>query len=238
MDAAIAAREGTKGELEKLRQAVKANSVSQSEVDIMTARFQAAEAEAERARISYESEINGEKTDVAQVRAQLDKARWDLDETVIYAPADGVITQVGLAKGSVVGLTAASHQMAFVHNDVSAILGTFPQNALRFVKIGDVAEVILDTLPGKTYAAEVKAIIPASGTGQLAPSGDLVTFAEIPPRDRIGVVFELVDKVPPDRLGAGVGGSVAIYTAKAKPVQIVRKVVVRMNTWLKYIVSG
>jgi hypothetical protein len=42
--------------------------------------------------VAASSEIDGENAAVAQLKAQLDYANWELDQTTVRAPADGYVT--------------------------------------------------------------------------------------------------------------------------------------------------
>ena len=56
-----------------------------------TAAIKEAQAEEQRAILNYTSEINGVNTSVAATQAELDQARFYLDNTLMVAPEDGYI---------------------------------------------------------------------------------------------------------------------------------------------------
>lgn len=235
----LAKEEGLKLDTERLAQAVQTSAVSQSDYDATRLSYEAAQAETQRAYLAYTSQINGENTTVAQLRAQLAQAEWNLEETVVYAPADGKITQLGLAPGSIVGQAAASSQIPFVYNQ-RAFIATFQQSTRRYIEPGDQIDMAFDTLPGKVFSGSVESVMPATGQGQLSPSGDMI--ARIRPQFRGRFFVRLVadfNDLPESQIPtAGTGGAVAIYTDKAKAIRIVRKVIVRMYTWLNFIMVG
>ena len=45
-------------------------------------------------------DVQQRQADVDQLKAQLEGARWNLDKTVVRAPADGYVTNVALRKGA------------------------------------------------------------------------------------------------------------------------------------------
>lgn len=45
-------------------------------------------------------DVQQRQTQVDQLKAQLDGARWNLDKTTVHAPADGYATNVALRKGA------------------------------------------------------------------------------------------------------------------------------------------
>jgi multidrug resistance efflux pump len=65
---------------------------TQVQYETVYAQLQAAKAAQENAKLAMESEIGGVNTTVAQTEAQLDHAKWELDQTTIVAPGDGYVT--------------------------------------------------------------------------------------------------------------------------------------------------
>ena len=113
-----------------------------------------------------------EQADVAQVGAQLADARWKLNETVVYAPADGWVINLQLRPGSTVSQLPLNPVMSFVEQE-QIILALFGQNELHEVEPGNEAEIALATYPGRIIKARVDSIIWAQGQGQLPLTGTL-----------------------------------------------------------------
>jgi multidrug resistance efflux pump len=65
---------------------------TQAQYDTVQFQLQAAKASHDSARLALESEIGGVNTTVAQVLAQLEQAKWELDQTTIRAPSDGYVS--------------------------------------------------------------------------------------------------------------------------------------------------
>ncbi len=215
-----------------LRQVQKDKAIA----DLKSAEAAVAEAEAklEQTRLAYESEIKGEHTNVAKAKAELEKAEIDLRETTVYAPADGFVINLQLRPGSIVrGLPTPV--MSFVEETDSLICALIKQNALSFVKPGNRAEIALDMYPGCIFEGEVMSVIWGSGQGQLTPGGDLPEFFNQQPRGLFGVRLRVKDLPPDVRFPAGSGGVAAIYTNTGKAFHVVRKVIIRMQTWLNYL---
>ena len=55
-----------------------------------TAQLAAARARETNAKLALGLVIDGENTAVAQLVAQLDNAKWELEQTMVHAPDDGV----------------------------------------------------------------------------------------------------------------------------------------------------
>ncbi len=128
---------------------------------------------------------------------------------------------------------ATNPVMTFIYED-PVILASFPQQVMRHIQPGNAAEIAIDRHPGAILQAHVHSIIPATGEGQLQPSGTLLTF-QPEPRARFGVRLELDNSSENVPLPAGSGGTAAIYTDKGKAIRIVRKVIIRVYTWLNYL---
>ena len=232
-------------ELERTSRLAKKGAASNRDVDSVKTELEArdanileATAQQTQARLAYESEINGVNTTVAQLQAALAQANWNLKETTVRAPGDGIITQLGLTEGSIVGAVAMSHQLSFVYSEERIYIASFRQNALRHIRPGDPIEAAFDGMPGRIFEGKVDAVIPAMGQGQLAPGGDLLTRDRGLARGRAFVritidddIFGESDKKPI----LGIGGAVAIYTQKAKAIRMIRKVMIRMYTWMNFL---
>ena len=126
--------------------------------------------------------------------------------------------------------------MSFVENDYQ-VVALFEQNELRVVVPGDEAEIALRTIPGKVLKAQVVSIVWAQGQGQLAPSGLLpLTGTEPTPPGRFAAKLE----IDPDQrelfLAAGARGHAAIYTEHLEEIQILRKVIIRVGSYVNYLV--
>ncbi len=199
------------------------------------AQLREAEAAERNAWLALESTINGENTTVARLRADLERARIDLTECTVYAPADGYVTQLFLEPGAVVKTMQIASVMSFVFAGDLSIRGIFPPNALRHMKPGDAAEVALDVLPGRVLDATVVSIVPAMGEGAITPSGSLSTTAEWSSRSAVVVRLQLAEDIEDYQVPVGTGCAAAVYTDRAKPIRIVRMIIIRMGAWMNYL---
>jgi multidrug resistance efflux pump len=193
-----------------------------------------ARTEAIRARVS--ATVGGEQADVAAVRAQLRDAEWKLSETSVYAPADGHVINLQLRPGSTVSQLPIQPVMTFVEQD-HVILALFWQNELHQVQPGDEAELAMSTYPARIIKAKVDSIIWAQGQGQLPLTGTLPqTGAAALPEGRFAVKLVLDERDQDVFLAAGARGTGAIYTRRLHPVHIIRKVLLRVSSYLNWIV--
>ena len=190
-----------------------------------------------RRRAGSAYDVEQYQADVDSLEAQLEAARWDLEKTVVVAPADGYVSGLTLQPGQRVSRLAVRSWVSFVVPTQTLVAG-IPQNRLRHVEPGQAAEVVFKFFPGKVFPATVEAIVPMTPEGQLAPSGTVPT----PPLPGdgaapYGVILKLDPAgVPLGDVPGGAAGTAAIYTRSVQLSHVIRKVMVRMEAWLNYVV--
>jgi len=205
-----------------------------AEAQARSAQGQALAAERQiRQRMGAKS--NGEWAQVAQVRAQLESARWDLSQTTVVAPANGTPVNVQLRPGSMTAAFPALPVLTFVEDEFT-VVALYEQNELYQVKPGDEAEIVLLTLPGEIIKAKVDSIIWAQAQGQSAASATLPTTTGQLPPGRFPVKLTVDPKYRDVFLAAGARGNAAIYTEHLAAIHIIRKVILRINTKINYLI--
>jgi multidrug resistance efflux pump len=188
-----------------------------------------------RARVAAETERDRVQAQHDQTVAMFKAAELNLREATVYAPFDGIVTNLALAPGQIASKMASLPVMTVIDPSTPIILASFSQGALSFVAVGDAVEIAFDRLPGQTVTARVEAILPATGQGALPPSGVLLEFTDQPIPGRFAVRLKLDEEFRDLPLIAGASGVAAVYTDRAQAIRIVRKVVIRMNAWLNYV---
>ncbi|HSC62343.1 MAG TPA: biotin/lipoyl-binding protein [Caldimonas sp.] len=196
---------------------------------------QAAAAE-RQVRERLAGKVGSEYAPVAQVRAQLDNARWQLEQTTVVAPANGYAINVQLRAGSFTAAFPITPAMTFVE-DTYQVIALYNQNELYQVEPGNEAEFYLPTNPGHIFKAKVDSIVWAQGQGQVANSTALPTTGLGPVAPGRFPVKLTVDARDADLfLPAGAIGNGAIFTEHAAFLHILRKVLLRVSTKLDYLV--
>jgi multidrug resistance efflux pump len=229
---------------------------AQTDVNELTAQIAAARAAEQEIREKLEGRVNGDLATVAEVKAQiatavaqvrvseaqvattrarLDNARWELSQTTVVAPGNGTMVNVMLRPGFFVAGMPFNEVMTFV-DDEYQIFALFGQNELHQVKPGNEVEVTLDTYPGRVVKAHVDSIIWAQGQGQVDASGDLPRTTFVAPPGRFPVKLVIGEHDRALFLAAGARGSAAIYTERLTLVHIIRKVLLRVASYLDYII--
>jgi len=166
----------------------------------------------------------------------LQDARWRLGEATVYAPADGYVINLQLRPGSTASQLPLMPVMTFVEQD-QVILAYFQQNELHRVQPGDSAEIALDTYPGRIIKTKVDSIIWAQGQGQLPLTGTLPNTGPTPlPAGRFAVKLLLDEREKDLFLAAGARGTGAICTHNLAPIHIIRKVLLRVTSYINYVI--
>jgi multidrug resistance efflux pump len=145
------------------------------EVEVAEASVREAASEVERAR----QELGPQGNDNPQVRealAAVEQAKLDLVRTTVLAPSDGVITNLQLTDGEFVAVGQAA--LTFIDTRDVWINANFRENSLENVKPGDPVELVLDTLPGRIFAAKVQSVGWGVSQGSIDPETGLPKINE------------------------------------------------------------
>ncbi|MCP4767172.1 MAG: HlyD family secretion protein [Gammaproteobacteria bacterium] len=197
------------------------------------------ERETQRWRIQYESAL----ADILSIQGRLDRALFDLEEEVIVrAPSAGYVTQVRVRPGmALLAQPQGIAAMTFVHAGEMELWAGFLQNGMQNLKVGHDAEVTFDGIPGRAFSGHVEKVSPAIAQGQLVPSGELINFdmaAQRAQQGRIAIMIAVDDDLSEYHIPAGSKAEVAVYSENWKAFSIIRRVLLRMKSWQKFIFPG
>ena len=195
----------------------------------------AAEANERKLRVQLNAELDGVNPEVREVEAQLEKARWDLEQTVIRAPNDGYVPQLTLRPGQMVVPLPLRPVMIFVASEQQVLIASFAQKAISDIKPGMDAEVTFEAYPGKSFKVKVKRVFTIVPEGEILASGQLLKATSKNAEGRIPVSFEYGEDIAALNLPAGTQASVAVYTDRVHALSIVRKIILRMKSWESFV---
>lgn len=205
-------------ELDRVRGLVASNSISGAQFD-----------QSVYARNSAEREL-AEKTQALQVvkarlidpalptdahpriklaLAELEKAQWDLDHVLVKAPATGVVV-ISAHEGE--NVISGAPVMSLINDSRVWVEANFKETDLTYLRLGQTAEITIDTYPDLRLHARVVIISPATGSEfSLLPaqnsSGNWVKVVQ-----RLKVVLQLEDLPKDFTLAAGMSAEVSIDT--------------------------
>jgi multidrug resistance efflux pump len=215
-----------------------ANSVELELAQLVDAELPRVKAMAREAKLAAESMIEGEHTMVADVRAQLAAAEYELEQTTVRAPSKGHVAFLTLRPGQRVANLPVRSWMAFIDSEKTEIVVAVQQYALRNVRPGQPAEVTFKLFPGQVFSATVDRINYMTSAGQLQPSGQVASSSRLDlTAEQLAVVLRLdASAIDQSLIAGGAKGSAAIYTDSMKATHVIRRVMIRMDAWLNYVI--
>ncbi|NHQ88432.1 HlyD family secretion protein [Iodobacter sp. HSC-16F04] len=211
--------------------------------EVKKAESAVANAKAGEAKIQtrLEGVVGPDLASVAQIKAQLEAARYDLQSTVVRAPADGYAVNVSVRPGNYLVSMPFKPALSFVEHE-QRILAFFEQNELRYVNPGDKAEIAFKSLPGDVVHARVDSIVWANGQGQLVQGGVVpntpAEYLSAPLPQKYAVKLTIEPREGDENLFIPMGarGGAAIYTDKLAALHLLRMVMIRAQSKVNYLV--
>ncbi|WP_130904919.1 MULTISPECIES: HlyD family secretion protein [unclassified Pseudomonas] len=187
---------------------------------------------------SNEHELDTATARVEDLSAQLDTAQYELDHTIIRAPANGFVTQMSLRPGMIATRVPLRPLMVFIPDEDYFLTAWMRQNSLLRLTVGSDAEVAFDGLPGKVFQGKVKNVLTVIGEGQVQASSTLVSSPGATPPGRVPVVIEITDPAFTSyrkQMPGGAYGQAALYSEHFHHVAVMRKILLRMASWMNYL---
>jgi membrane fusion protein (multidrug efflux system) len=153
------------------------NEVRSAETELADARARAANAAAAIAP--------GEQPSVAEAQAAVDKARLDLERTVVRAPMSGEIANAGrLQIGT--QIVSGVGALSVVRSNGAWVEANFKEGQLTDMRPGQPATINIDAYPGQTFKGHVDSI--GAGTGS--------EFSILPAQNANGNWVKVTQRVP------------------------------------------
>ena len=250
LNAAISKSGAVRAQLELARKRVEQNrqlvaagagdrfALEQAQTNVLELQAQLAASLAGEAQVraSLSATVDDDQAEIAQIKAQLESARWELSQTTVVAPSDGYAINLQLRPGSMTAAFPVTPAMTFVENEYQ-VIALYQQNELHQVATGDDAEFSLKTRPGAIFKAKVESIVWAQAQGQAVNSTQLPTTGTmaIPP-GRFGVRLDVDAKHQNEFFAAGAVGEGAIYTQHLALIHIIRKIILRVGAKLDVLI--
>ena len=170
----------TFGTPQKVEQAV----ADEKRFEANLARNEAALAAAQRQMAVLDSEEAEVRAAAKAKRAAFDLAKIELGYTRITAPIDGMVSERGVRAGQYVHDGTQVISVVPLHN--VWVVANYKETQLTNVKIGQRAEITIDTFPGVVVTGRVDSISPASGS----------QFTLLPPDNATGNFTKVVQRIP------------------------------------------
>jgi len=217
----------------------------QNKVDALQAQITKADKDYKRAvelrrkKLGSQFDVDTTKALADDLRAKLTDAEYDLERTVVRANSDGYVTQMMVFPGLYVVPMPLRPAMVFVQEESFKYVGWYRQNSTLRLKPGFEAEMAFDAVPGKVFTGKVTQVLPVLAEGEIQANGNLISqnlLSRMP--GRVPVIVEITDprfEEYRSQLPGGAYGQSAIYSDSFTHVAIMRRVILRMSSWMSYL---
>jgi len=217
--------------------AISERRIQSAEASLASARGRLAAAEANlqatRSALGPTDENNAQ---LQQARSSLDKARLDLERTTIYAPSDGLITDLRVDPGNFAA--AGAPLMTFIAIHDTWVQADLSENNLGHVDPGDPVEIAFDVFPGKVFKGRVRQTgygvqVSANALGTLPTIDNDRNWLRDEQRFPVIIDYEVDGKMAAD-LRVGSQASVIVYTGEHWLINALGRLYIRINSLLSY----
>ena len=116
-------------------------------------------------------DVQQRQSEVDQLKGQLETAQWNLDKTVVHAPADGYVTNLALRKGARVANLPLAPVMAFIDTSDTLIAAAIAQIDARYMRRGSQSRSLSSFCPAWSIRAGSRPCLQAISSGQTQVSG-------------------------------------------------------------------
>ncbi len=156
----------TKKNKERMTNLYNSKSITQKKYDESVAAYEIALAKFNTAEQHYRKLKNfARPEELKQVEANLNRAianveliKKNLSDCYVTSPSNGFIVKKFIEKGETAGVMSSLFQVADLEKVELFIY--IPETKLGKVKLGDIAEITMDTYPGKIYEGRISFISP------------------------------------------------------------------------------
>jgi multidrug resistance efflux pump len=218
---AMAERENVRRQSARIFELVRKGVSSEARSDQGKAALASAEAAVSRAEAELEKARQGlgaagaANAQIRDATAALGRAQLDLASTTLYAPSDGVVTNLQLGIGEFVGVGQAA--MTYIDIREIWIDAAFRENTLENIKAGDRVDIVLDIRPGRIFEGRIESIgfgvssqesDPQTGLRKLRNAGGWIRDPQ-----PIPVRIDFDTAAPPTGVRLGSQANVIVYTS-------------------------
>ena len=194
---------------------------------------QAAKAAQQSAKLAMDAEIGGVNTTVAQIQAQLDNAKWELEQTTVRAPDDGYATGMALSVGD--RASQARAVMSFIVASEIVIVGMFSPNGFPTIKPGAAVKLVFDDDPGRIHHATIVGIPQGIGEGQIAVSGTMARASSVRGAKTYPALIPIPKDFDRNLLRLGMPGTATVFAENAGVIGLIMSILVWINSYTAYL---
>ena len=185
-----------KKDLERYENLYKQGAVSKQVLDNAKTKYDSVVANnitASQAIISNKEEKVA-NAEIEALKADMERAKLNLEYTEIYAPQSGTVANKRISKGTYVQM--GSPMLTIVPNEIW-IVANFKENQVGKMKVGQDVKIKIDAYPNKIFKGKVDSIQQLSGaqSSLFPPENAVGSFVKIVQRIPVKIIFtEDIDK--------------------------------------------
>ncbi|ARN85111.1 HlyD family secretion protein [Candidatus Nucleicultrix amoebiphila] len=131
-----------------------------------------------------EANLKEAQAQLEQAHQSLNQARYDLENTTMCAPYDGVIGNKSAQIGEFITTGRPALSVVPVHD--TYVVANFKETQIMNMRPGQKAHLTFDTYPGKTFVGRIDSLSPATGA----------QFSLLPPQNATGNFTKIIQRVP------------------------------------------
>lgn len=189
--------------------------ISQQSSDDAQTRMQSYQAMLEQAQAKLNKARSvpvdpAQRGDILQARAAIAQAKLDLARTHVTATQDGVISNLSLSAGSLVGV--GQPLFALIEDGSYYIDANFKETELHGIRKGQSVDIRIDMYPDAHFKGVVESLSGGTGTAfsLLPPQNATGNWVKIAQRVPVRIRFAATDAEHPLRIGATASVSVQL----------------------------
>jgi len=169
-----------------------------------------------------------------KARAELSVAQYNLENTVVVAPADGSVSIASLRPGQRVDPSSVTLNLIST-GEIWISVG-FNQNGMRLMVAGQQAMVSFDSAPGVIYDTEVALIPSAVVQGQVTVEDAINPFDAISSAQDVYPVRIAFPSGAPEELARPGGiAQVTVFTDEGNPINALAKILMWISAWANFL---
>ncbi|PRY23542.1 multidrug resistance efflux pump [Aliiruegeria haliotis] len=204
-----------------------------STIDQFKASIRAAEARKASLERRIAAQIDDTDVGVVEVENALAQARWNLEQTVVRAPADGRVTGVTLRPGN--RATTIRGAINFTIRDDRFLIAALPQSSRGNVSVGDDIRIALRTMPGTEFTSQIAAFPTGTAEGALDTRTGLPSLRELRGSAQYPVLIASPAETNLSNLPIGSSGTALVLTEKAGAIGILAEILFWITKQMNYL---
>lgn len=179
------------------------------------------------------AQVDGVDVGIVEVENLLKQARWTLEQTVVRAPADGIVTGLSLRPGNRVSTLQGA--VNFLVPGDRELIATLPLSSLQNVHVGDSIRIALRSAPGQEFETTIRDIPPATSEGALDLRTGLPSVRELAGSGEYTVIAQIPDDLNADVTKLGASGTALVITEEAGAISVLAEILFWITKKLNYL---